>query len=68
MSAYWPDGSLRNDIEPPDPWLDSAADRAAYLTEVSVPSFGDGGVQRLHARMLPIEQLPEPEAEPEAGL
>ena len=38
-----------------------------YVTEVSVPSFGDGGVQRLHARMLQAEPLPEPEPEPEAG-
>jgi hypothetical protein len=36
-----------------------------YVTEVSVPSFGD--VQRLHARMLQPEPLPEPEAEAEVG-
>jgi len=37
-----------------------------YITEISVPSFGDGGVQRLHARMLQSEPLPDPEAEAEA--
>ena len=37
-----------------------------YVTEISVPSFGDGGVQRLHAPMLRAEPLPEPEPEPEA--
>jgi hypothetical protein len=64
VSATWPDGSPRNDIEPPDPWLDWAADREAYVTEISVPSFGDGGIQRLHSQM----REPEPEAEAEAGL
>ena len=39
-----------------------------YVTEISVPSFGDGGVQRLHARMLAPEPLPEPEPEAEAAL
>jgi hypothetical protein len=38
-----------------------------YVTEISVPTFGDNGVQRLHARMLPPEPLPEPEPEAEAG-
>lgn len=37
-----------------------------YVTEISVPSFGDGGVQRLHARMLQPDPLPAPEPEPEA--
>ena len=32
-----------------------------YVTEVSVPYFGDGGVQRLHARMK--KPGPEPEAD-----
>jgi hypothetical protein len=36
----------------------------AYVTEVSVPWFGDGGVQRLYA---PMKQ-PGPEPEPEAGI
>jgi hypothetical protein len=35
-----------------------------YVTEISVPSFGDG-VQRLHSRMREPEPLPELEAEPE---
>ncbi len=30
-----------------------------YVTEVSVPWLGDGGIQRLHARM----KEPEPETE-----
>jgi hypothetical protein len=30
-----------------------------YVTEISVPYFGDGGVQRLHARM----KDPEPDAD-----
>jgi hypothetical protein len=67
VNAYWPDGSLRNDIEPPDPWLDGMADREAYLTEISVPSFADNDGWRLHASMLQPEPLPEPEAEAEAG-
>jgi hypothetical protein len=36
-----------------------------YVTEVSVPGFGDGGVQRLCSHMRSPEPLPEPEAEPE---
>jgi hypothetical protein len=67
VSASWPDGSPRNDIEPPDPWLDSAAEREAYITQVSVPSFGDNGIQRLCSRMRESEPLPEPELEAEAG-
>jgi hypothetical protein len=35
-----------------------------YVTEVSVPSFGDGGRQSLHAPM----RQPEAEPEPEAGI
>lgn len=42
------------------------ADRE-YVTEVSAPSFGDGGRQALHAPMKPAEPLPDAEAEPEAG-
>lgn len=41
---------------------------AEYVTEISVPSFGDGGIQRLRSRMLEPEPVPEPEPEPEAGL
>jgi hypothetical protein len=33
----------------------------AYVTMISVPHFGDGGVQRLHARMK--DPGPEPEAD-----
>jgi hypothetical protein len=33
-----------------------------YVTEISVPRFGDGGVQRLHARMQ------DPGREPDADL
>lgn len=32
-----------------------------YVTEVSVPSFGDGGVQRLHSHVLEPELRPEAE-------
>lgn len=39
-----------------------------YVTEISVPVLGDGGVQRLHSSMPEPEPLPEPEPEPEAGL
>jgi hypothetical protein len=39
-----------------------------YVTEIFVPFFADNDGWRLHARMLPIEPLPEPEPEPEAGL
>jgi len=46
----------------------------AYVTEVSRPHLGDGGVQRLHAPVkepepeLDASPHPEPEAEPEAEL
>ena len=46
-------------------WPVSAAE---YVTEISVPSFGDGGVQRLCSRMKEPEPLPEPEPEAEAEL
>ena len=39
-----------------------------YVTEISVPSFGNGGVQRLHSQLREPEPLPEPEPEAEAGL
>lgn len=38
-----------------------ATEPRAYVTEISVPGFGDGGVQRPHSHMLQPE--PEPEAE-----
>jgi hypothetical protein len=28
-----------------------------YVTEISVPDFGDGGVQRIHSRMLPETEI-----------
>ena len=36
-----------------------------YVTEISVPDFGDGGIQRLRSHMREPEPLPEPDAEPE---
>ena len=39
-----------------------------YVTEISIPSFGDDGIQRLHSHMRQPEPLPEPEAEPELAL
>jgi hypothetical protein len=36
-----------------------------YVTEISVPSFGDGGIQRLCSHMR--EPEPEADAELEAG-
>jgi hypothetical protein len=39
----------------------------AYITEVSVPSSGDNGVQRLFRPMREPEPLPEREPEAEAG-
>jgi len=44
------------------------ASEPEYVTVVSVPSFGDNGVQRLRSYMLEPEPLPEAEPEPEAGL
>jgi hypothetical protein len=41
---------------------------AEYVTEVSVPNFGDGGIQRLHSRMREPEPVPELEPEAEAGI
>ncbi len=38
-----------------------------YVTEISVPSFGNGGIQRLRSHMREPEPLPEPEPEAEAG-
>ena len=39
-----------------------------YVTEISVPSSGDNGVQRLRSHMREPEPPPEPELEPEARL
>lgn len=49
-------------------WSDYPA--REYVTEVSIPHFGDGGIQRLHSQPLkgkgekemPETQNPEPEA------
>ena len=38
----------------------------SYVTQISVPVFGDNGIQRLHARMLQPEPLPVPGPESEA--
>ena len=47
---------------------DPQREAVIYLTEVSAPSFGDGGIQRLHSHMREPEPLPEPEPEPEREL
>ena len=39
-----------------------------YITEISVPDVGDGGIQRLHSHMPEPEPLPDLEPEAEAGL
>jgi hypothetical protein len=49
------------DGQRPDPAVE-------YVTEISIPSFGDDGIQRLHSHMRQPEPLPEPEAEPELAL
>jgi hypothetical protein len=41
-----------------------AAPEAEYVIEISVPSFGDNGVQRLHSRTREPDPTPEPELEP----
>jgi len=41
-----------------------------YVTEISVPDFGDGGIQRLHSKPLEgkgKKDMPETDTEPEAG-
>lgn len=42
------------------------------ITEISVPTLGDNGIQRLHSHMLEVEPLPEvdiaAEAELDAGI
>ena len=50
------------DREPQEPPAGHREPRT-YVTEISVPYFGDGGVQRLHA---PMKQ-PGPEADPNPG-
>ena len=53
-------------------WSDYPATKTReYVTEISVPDFGDGGIQRLHSKPLegkgekdmPETANPEPEAE-----
>lgn len=67
------------DLEPPAiaaDWLEPGPEDRhpygfeprTYVTEISVPDFGDGGIQRLCSHMREPEPLPMPEAEPEAGL
>ena len=46
--------------EPREPFPERCAPRT-YVTEISVPHLGGGGVQRLFAPMK------QPESEPEAG-
>ena len=52
------------DREPQEPPAGHGEPRA-YVTEISVPYFGDGGVQRLHAPMK--QPGPEPGADPSPG-
>jgi hypothetical protein len=58
MSA--PRSGPGRDREPQEPPAGHREPRA-YVTVISVPYFGDGGVQRLHARMK--DPGPEPEAD-----
>jgi hypothetical protein len=53
------------DREPQKPSASHREPRA-YVTEISVPYFGDGGVQRLHARMKDAD--PEPADLSDAGI
>ena len=72
------DRSAATETRGPDGPFASYAERVAdgqrpepgveYVTEISVPSFGDGGIQRLHSRMREPEPLPGLEAEPELAL
>jgi len=41
-----------------------------YVTEISIPDFGDGGIQRLHSKPLEgkgEKEMPDTYTEPEAG-
>ena len=54
-------------------WSDYPAPKTReYVTEISVPDFGDGGIQRLHSKPLEgkgEKDMPETaNAEPEAEL
>jgi hypothetical protein len=59
MSA--PCSGLGRGRDPQEPRAGHRESRA-YVTVISVPYFGDGGVQRLHARMK--DPGPEPETDP----
>ncbi len=48
------------DGEPQEPPA-GHSEPCAYVTEISVPYFGDGGVQRLHVRMKDPGPEPEPD-------
>jgi hypothetical protein len=64
MSA--PRSGPARDRKPQEPSAGHREPRA-YVTVISVPNFGDGGVQRLHSRMK--DPGPEPEADvSEAGI
>jgi hypothetical protein len=58
MSVSW--SGPAPDREPQDPAAERREPRT-WVTVISVPYFGDGGVQRLYAPMKQPE--PEPEAE-----
>jgi hypothetical protein len=58
MSA--PRSGPGRDREPQEPSAGHCEPRT-YVTEISVPHFGDGGVQRLHAPTK--DPGPEPEAD-----
>jgi hypothetical protein len=52
-------------------WGDHRApETREYVTGISVPDFGDGGIQRLHSHPLEGKgetEMPETGTEPEAG-
>jgi len=58
MSA--PRSGSGHDGEPQEPTA-GHREPCIYVTEISVPHFGDGGIQRLHARMK--DPGPEPEGD-----
>ena len=67
LETHGPDGPFARcaervaDGQRPEPGVE-------YVTEISVPSFVDDGIQRLHSRMREPEPLPGLEAEPELAL
>ena len=52
-------------------WSDYPATKTReYVTEISVPDFGDGGIQRLQSKPLEgkgEKELPDTDTGPEAG-